>query len=112
MFEKNSFKEKFQYEQIYPTIHDAVLTIHKKKKSPKIRLVSPNRRSSINIDVIESMGHANGAATIDEEGDEYNPMPKYKERRTSNVFDDIAMIKCELPVIGEESTEIPIVVSK
>ncbi len=35
MFKKNKFEESFNYENIYPTTHDAVLCINKQKNQSK-----------------------------------------------------------------------------
>ena len=50
MFKKYKFEEKFSYEYLYPTTHDAVLSILRKKKITNIRLLS-KRKSSINIKI-------------------------------------------------------------
>lgn len=88
VFNKNSFKEKFDYEHIYPTIHDAILTILRRNKS-NIVLVS-KRKSTININIGEEELQPNVPEPI------YHP-----RRRQSNIFEELTLIKTELPPIEE-----------
>ena len=94
-FEKNSFKDKMDYSNIYPTIHDAVMGILRKKK-PQVKLIA-RRKNSINIHVIETENNnlSNGASPdallMDNKTNEEELLPIYKEKSESefNVFQDI-----------------------
>jgi len=52
-FKKNGFQEKFNFEHIYPTIHDAVMIILRRNKVSEIKLMA-KRKPSINIHIVES----------------------------------------------------------
>lgn len=52
-FKKQNFKDKFNYEFIYPTTHDAVLNICFNKKANVIDLVS-DPKSDITLENIEN----------------------------------------------------------
>jgi hypothetical protein len=93
-FRKNSFEVKMDYSNIYPTIHDAVMSILRKKKS-QIKLVA-KRKNSINIHVIETENKksSNIVSTdelINDNKNEEELLPIYRERSKSefNVFQDI-----------------------
>ncbi|CAF1045955.1 unnamed protein product [Brachionus calyciflorus] len=83
VFKKNSFQDKFDYDRIYPTNHDAVLSILRNRKS-NIHLLSNNKRnSSIHISLIDT---ENPLKTMD------SPNPVYViKRKPSNIFDDITL---------------------
>jgi hypothetical protein len=98
-FKKNSFKEKFDYENIYPTTHDAVLSILRKNKAKNIRLVS-KRNQSIHINIVDTETEA----TLHHDKPDGKLQPKYKTRRRSNVFDEITSMHAE-PVIIEENED-------
>ena len=104
MFASNLFSDKFSYENIYPTTHDAVLTILRRNKTSKILLRS-KKNQSFYINLIETANNANNEAinsaspispnsnvnlAIEEEDNEI--LPKYIHRnKSSNLFDEIAM---------------------
>ena len=98
-FKKNSFKEKFDYENIYPTTHDAVLSILRKNKTQNIRLIS-KRNPSIHINIVDTETESK----LHHDKSDGKLQPKYKARRRSNVFDEITSMHAE-PVIFEENEE-------
>lgn len=96
VFASNSFSDKFSYEYIYPTTHDAVLTILRRNKINKIRLIS-KKNQSFYINLIDTTGTDNTSTAsienitgIDTDKDE-QIIPKYIHRGRSNLFDDIAL---------------------
>ena len=89
-FKKNLFKEKFDYENIYPTTHDAVLSILRKNKTENIRLVS-KRNQSIHINIMDT--ESEGSLHHDKSEGKFHP--RYKTRRISNLFDEITSMHAE-----------------
>ncbi len=96
VFKKFSFKEKFDYHYIYPTTHDAVLSILRKNK---VNIKPPSKRKpSIHVN-------------LDGEGknEDETRKPVYIKRKMSNIFDDITAINPttndDLERIVEENPE-------
>ncbi len=83
------------YSNIYPTIHDAVMGILRKKK-PQAKLIA-KRKNSINIHVIETENQksfnnaSNNELEMDNNKNEGELLPMYKGKSESefNVFQDI-----------------------
>ena len=77
-FKKFSFKDKFDYNNIYPTTHDAVLSILHKNQLDLKSIIKQRRKSTVKTaqldDPVKSM---------------------YVRRKYSNIYDDITGIKVE-----------------
>ena len=91
MFKKSSFQDKFDYHLIYPTTHDAILSILRKSENSYVRFISKTEQSAnLFNETILTLNSAQETeqppidSTID-----VNAV--YARRKLSNVFDEITI---------------------
>ena len=80
-FKKFSFKDKFDYQCIYPTTHDAVLSIFRKNKITIRPSCNNRKKSAVHIH-------------LDTNRRDSRPV-RFLNRKRSSIFDDITAISLE-----------------
>ncbi len=109
-FKKFSFKEKFDYSNIYPTTHDAVVSIlNKNQFNIKSFIKNQRKKSSIFRNIKSALTTTEAEATTSKAAaaavtpaamgtvtsEEMQMKSLYVKRKLSSVFDDINGIKIE-----------------
>lgn len=102
MFERNNLRDKFSYDHIFPTTHDAVEAILRKLHIEDIRMVS-KRKKSLHIKVIDTEDVEFDNENLDDNinnnnssNNNLNSSPKliksYKDKKHVDSFNDLYTI--------------------
>jgi len=103
VFKKFSFKEKFNYQNIYPTTHDAIISVlrkrkleqplSKKKYSIHIHTEDTSSAGGLNIRTINTNSDAGDISSSSNTNSvrRDSKQVRFLNRRQSNVFDEMVL---------------------